>query len=97
MLLKCDPTDTEAGIRLLEDLTTNANQVQQQVLKEILIQNANTEYLNTFLDGHASEKLFKKNVPVVNYEDIVTYIERIANGDRSDIISAQPIIELITR
>ncbi|CAA3000051.1 indole-3-acetic acid-amido synthetase GH3.17 [Olea europaea var. sylvestris] len=96
MLLKCDPTDTEAGIRLLEDLTTNANQVQQQVLKEILIQNANTEYLNTFLDGHASEKLFKKNVPVVNYEDIVTYIERIANGDRSDIISAQPIIELIT-
>ncbi|KAL2547263.1 Indole-3-acetic acid-amido synthetase GH3.17 [Forsythia ovata] len=96
MLLTCDPTDTAAGMRLLEDLTTNANQVQQQVLKEILTQNANTEYLKAFLDGHATMNIFKNKVPVVNYEDIVPYIERIANGEPSDIISAQPITELLT-
>ncbi|KAL2519769.1 Indole-3-acetic acid-amido synthetase GH3.17 [Abeliophyllum distichum] len=96
MLLTCDPTDTAAGMRLLEDLTTNANQVQQQVLKEILTQNANTEYLKAFLDGHATKNIFKNKVPVVNYEDIVPYIDRIANGEPSDIISAQPITELLT-
>ncbi|KAH9752378.1 Indole-3-acetic acid-amido synthetase GH3.17 [Citrus sinensis] len=97
-----DPNDNEAGMKLLEDLTTNAYQIQLQVLKEILTRNAKTEYLKGYFNlniGHFDVdvlQVFKKNVPVVNYEDIKPYIERIANGEPSDIISAQPITEFLT-
>lgn len=97
MLPDYDPNDSEAGMKLLEELTANALQIQQQVLKEILSRNAKTEYLGGFLKGQFDEENFKKNVPVVNYDDIKPYIERIANGEPSEIISAQPITELLTR
>ncbi|XVF44365.1 hypothetical protein PTKIN_Ptkin02bG0114400 [Pterospermum kingtungense] len=42
------------------------------------------------------KELLKNKVPVVNYEDIKPHIERIANGDSSNIISAEPITELLT-
>ncbi|KAL5732354.1 hypothetical protein ACOSQ2_032046 [Xanthoceras sorbifolium] len=100
MLPDYDPNDSEAGMRLLEDLTTNAYQIQKQVLKGILTQNSQTEYLRGYLSGHCDddddEVVFKDKVPVVNYEDIKPYIERIANGEPSEIISAQPITELLT-
>ncbi|KAJ4850329.1 hypothetical protein Tsubulata_006739 [Turnera subulata] len=91
-----DPNDDEAGLKLLEDLTTNAHHIQQQVLEEILKKNAQTEYLRGFLNGRSDKEIFKEKVPVVNYEDIKAYIERIANGEPSNIISSQPIIELLT-
>ncbi|PIA31423.1 hypothetical protein AQUCO_04900016v1 [Aquilegia coerulea] len=96
MLLTCDPHDKEGGMKLIEDLTTNADQFQQQILNEIVTQNADTEYLAGFLDGHSDKEMFKKKVPIVNYDDIKPYIERIANGDPSSIISNQPISELLT-
>ncbi|XP_057492912.1 indole-3-acetic acid-amido synthetase GH3.17-like [Actinidia eriantha] len=96
MLLTCDPTNNEAGMKLLEYLTTDVKQIQEQVLDEILTQNANTDYLRGFLDCKTEKELFKKGVPVINYEDIKPYIERIANGEPSEIISAQPITELLT-
>ncbi|XP_042496284.1 indole-3-acetic acid-amido synthetase GH3.17-like isoform X2 [Macadamia integrifolia] len=99
MLLKsCDPNDREGSMKLVEDLTMNANQVQKQILHEILTQNADTEYLRGFLGSGDSfhRELFKKRVPIVNYDDIKPYIERIANGEPSQIISAQPISELLT-
>ncbi|KAE8686498.1 Indole-3-acetic acid-amido synthetase GH3.2 [Hibiscus syriacus] len=91
-----DPNDNEAGMKILEDLTKNVHQIQQLVLEEIITRNAHTEYLKGFLNGQCDMKVFKHNVPVVNYEDIKPYIERIANGDSSNIISAEPIIELLT-
>lgn len=97
MLPSYDPNDYEAGLKLLEDLTTNACEIQEQVLEEILQKNAQTEYLRSFLSGHSDKKNFKEKVPVVNYEDIKPCIERIANGEPSNIISAQPITELLTR
>uniref|UniRef100_A0A7N2L9U6 Indole-3-acetic acid-amido synthetase GH3.17-like n=1 Tax=Quercus lobata TaxID=97700 RepID=A0A7N2L9U6_QUELO len=96
MLPRYDPNDSETGMKLLEDLTTNACQLQQQVLEEIVKQNVQTEYLRSFLNGHSDKKLFKEKVPIVNYEDIKPYIERIANGESSEIISSQPITELLT-
>ncbi|KAF8390759.1 hypothetical protein HHK36_025286 [Tetracentron sinense] len=96
MLLSCDPNDKEGSMNLLEDLTRNANQAQQQILEEILTQNAHSEYLNGFLGGCSGKELFKKKVPIVNYEDIKPYIERVANGEPSEIISAKPISELLT-
>ncbi|XP_062110818.1 indole-3-acetic acid-amido synthetase GH3.17-like [Humulus lupulus] len=91
-----DPNDNEAGMKLLEDLTTNTHHFQQQALKEILSNNAATEYLSGFLNGHSDIKLFKDRVPIVKYEDIKPYIQRIANGEALNIISAQPITELLT-
>ncbi|XP_024031561.1 indole-3-acetic acid-amido synthetase GH3.17 [Morus notabilis] len=91
-----DPNDNEAGIKLLEELTTNADLVQQQVLEEILTTNSDTEYLSSFLNGHSDKQLFKTKLPIVDYQDIQPYIERIAHGDKSHIISAKPITELLT-
>ncbi|KAI4381319.1 hypothetical protein MLD38_007400 [Melastoma candidum] len=96
-MLPCfDPSDTESGLRLLEELTSDAARIQREVLKEILTRNASTDYLRGFMCGHVDEELFKERVPVVDYDDIKPYIEGIANGERSDIISAQPISELLT-
>ena len=97
MLFECDPNDSEAAIKLIENLTSNANRIQQQVLKEILTRNSNTEYLKCFLQGSTTQDLFKKRVPVVEYDQVKPYIDRIANGEPSNIISAQPITELLTR
>lgn len=96
MLPVFDPNDNEAGLKLLEDLTNNACQIQQQVLEEILNTNLQTEYLKSFLNGDSGKENFKNKVPIVNYEDIKPCIERIANGETSSIISAQPITELLT-
>ncbi|TQD78169.1 hypothetical protein C1H46_036241 [Malus baccata] len=96
MIPRYNPSDSEYGLKLLEDLTTNAYEVQQRVLEEILVKNAQTEYLKGFLNGHHDKKDFKNKVPVVNYEDVKPYIERIANGETSEIISAQKITELLT-
>ncbi|CAD5185768.1 unnamed protein product [Musa acuminata subsp. burmannicoides] len=92
----CDPNDLEGSTRLIEDLTANARQVQQQVLNEILTRNEGTEYLHGFLRGHKGRDLFKKKVPVVEYDQVKPYIDRLANGEPSQIISAQPISELLT-
>ncbi|KAE8730313.1 Indole-3-acetic acid-amido synthetase GH3.17 [Hibiscus syriacus] len=91
-----DPNDNEAGMKIIEDLTENVHQIQQLVLEEIITRNAHTEYLKGFLNGQCDMQVFKNKVPVVNYEDIKPYIERIANGDSVNIISAEPIIELLT-
>lgn len=97
MLYECDPNDGEAAIKLIENLTSSANQIQQQVLKEILTRNSDTEYLNCLLRGSTDQDLFKKSVPVVDYDQVKPYVDRIANGEPSNIICTQPITELLTR
>lgn len=74
-----------SDLTVLEELTSNAKQIQDDVLTEILKANANTEYLGRFLHGSSDKELFKKNVPVVSYEDVKPYIDRVANGEPSDI------------
>ncbi|CAH2036359.1 unnamed protein product [Thlaspi arvense] len=71
----------------LEELTWNAKQIQDNVLEEILRVSSNTEYLGRFLHGSSDKELFKKNVPVVSYDDVKPYIERVANGEPSDVIT----------
>ncbi|CAN6902433.1 unnamed protein product [Brassica oleracea] len=78
-------------LSVLEELTSNAKKIQDDVLTKILKANANTEYLSLFLEGSSDKELFKKNVPVVSYEDVKPYIDRVANGEPSDIISGEPI------
>lgn len=78
-------------MKVLEDLTSNAKQIQDDLLEDILACNANTEYLQRFLHGSSDKELFKKNIPIVTYKDVQPFIERVANGEPSDVISAQPI------
>eukprot|EP01018_Ginkgo_biloba_P003576 Gb_36596 [translate_table: standard] len=86
----------EAALQLIEYLTSNADRVQTQVLCEILRKNVETEYLKMVLRGRIDKLSFKQNVPIVTYEDIKPLINRIADGDSSNIISAEPITEWLT-
>ncbi|GMI67850.1 Gretchen Hagen 3.17 [Hibiscus trionum] len=81
----------EDGLKMIEEMTTNAEQIQDELLRGILRRNAGTEYLRRFLHGQADKQLFKKNVPIVSYEDLKPYIDRIANGETTDILLAEPI------
>lgn len=86
------------ALEFIEDVTSNADKVQKQVLAEILSRNANVEYLRRYgLDGRTDQERFKKLLPVVAYEDLQPYVERIANGDTSPILCSQPISEFLTR
>ncbi|EOA22983.1 hypothetical protein CARUB_v10003724mg, partial [Capsella rubella] len=91
MLPKFDPTNPIATMSLLEDVTTNAKKIQDSVLEAILSHNAQTEYLRGFLNGQLDKQSFKKSLPVVTYEDIKPYIDRIASGEPSDLICDRPI------
>nr|CAB3491666.1 unnamed protein product [Digitaria exilis] len=98
-----DPHDGPGSLQLIEDLTTHAGAIQRRVLSEILAMNAGTDYLRGFLvsgaEGRNADELaaaFKEGVPVVEYEDVKPYIERIANGAPSSLISSKTITELLT-
>ncbi|ESQ54550.1 hypothetical protein EUTSA_v10024696mg [Eutrema salsugineum] len=84
-------------LQLIEELTSNADQVQRRVLEEILTRNADVEYLRRHdLDGRTDRETFKNVMPVITYEDIQPEINRIANGDKSHILSIKPISEFLT-
>ncbi|KAL1357442.1 hypothetical protein HN51_009345 [Arachis hypogaea] len=85
------------ALQFIEEMTRNADAVQERVLAEILSRNAETEYLKRFkLGGATDRKTFKSKVPVITYEDVQPEIQRIANGDRSAILSSHPISEFLT-
>ncbi|XP_031476755.1 indole-3-acetic acid-amido synthetase GH3.6 [Nymphaea colorata] len=86
------------ALQYIEDVTNNANQVQARVLGEILSHNAQVEYLRRCgLDGRTADRQnFKNLLPVISYEDIKPDIDRIANGDKSPILSSYPISEFLT-
>ncbi|KAI4298528.1 hypothetical protein L6164_032076 [Bauhinia variegata] len=85
------------ALQCIEEMTRNADIVQDSVLAEILTRNADTEYLKRFKLGGATDRdTFKSKIPVITYEDVQPEIQRIANGDRSAILSAHPISEFLT-
>ncbi|KAL8117674.1 putative indole-3-acetic acid-amido synthetase GH3.1 [Apium graveolens] len=85
------------ALQFIEEMTKNADLVQEKVLEAILSRNAETEYLSKFdLKNATDRETYKSKVPVVNYEDLQPYIQRIANGDRSSILSSHPISEFLT-
>ncbi|KAJ8506747.1 hypothetical protein OPV22_007633 [Ensete ventricosum] len=76
-------------LEFIEEMTTKADEVQEKVLAEIMSQNGATEYLQRYkLGGATDRETFKSKVPMVTYEDLQPEIHRIANGDRSAILSA---------
>lgn len=90
--------DEGAILQHIEEITTHADQVQRRVLTEILSRNAHVEYLQQQgLDGCMDRMAFKNIVPVVSYENLKPYIDRIANGDSSPILCSEPVSEFLTR
>lgn len=86
------------ALQFIEEMTRNADAVQERVLAEILCRNAQTEYLKRFeLKGATDRETFKSRIPIITYENLQPAIQRIANGDRSPILSAHPISEFLTR
>ncbi|KAM7275198.1 hypothetical protein ACFE04_017064 [Oxalis oulophora] len=85
------------ALDFIEDVTSNADEVQKRVLAEILSRSANVEYLERYeLNGCLDRETYKKVIPVVTYEDIKQDINRIANGDTSPILTTTPISEFLT-
>ncbi|CAI9115053.1 OLC1v1015887C1 [Oldenlandia corymbosa var. corymbosa] len=79
-------------LEFLEEMTKNADEVQEKVLDEILSRNSGVEYLQRHgLNGQIERETFKKNMPVISYEDIMPDVTRVANGDKSQILCSQPI------
>ncbi|KAL5197957.1 hypothetical protein ABZP36_001469 [Zizania latifolia] len=84
-------------LRFIDEMTSNPDAVQERVLAEILGRNADTEYLRKCgLGGATDRATFRAKVPVVSYDDLQPYIQRIANGDRSPILSTHPVSEFLT-
>ncbi|KAJ7950353.1 Indole-3-acetic acid-amido synthetase GH3.3 [Quillaja saponaria] len=81
-------------LNFIEEITSNANEIQNRVLAEILSQNTNVEYLQRHgIDGRTDKETFKKLIPVIDYEYIKEDIDRIVNGDTSPILCSKPITE----
>ncbi|XP_031491852.1 probable indole-3-acetic acid-amido synthetase GH3.1 isoform X2 [Nymphaea colorata] len=85
-------------LEFIEEMTSHVDEVQKMVLDDILSTNANVEYLQRhgIFGRSIDRKTFKSKLPIIEYEDILPGIQRIANGDPSPIFSAQPISELLT-
>ncbi|KAK9690869.1 hypothetical protein RND81_09G159800 [Saponaria officinalis] len=82
--------------QFIEELTSNCDGVQGNVLAEILSRNAETEYLKRhgLPNDCIDRETFKSKVPLVTYDDIKPDIQRIYNGDFSPILCAEPVTEL---
>lgn len=88
----------EKALKELEKLTENADEVQEDLLREILRRNGETEYLNKYSLGCNDIMEFKRRVPVITYKGIRPYIQRIAcNGEDSSLITGHPITEMLCR
>lgn len=90
--------NNKRALEYIEEVTSNADEVQEKVLAQILSRSAHAEYLQRHgLDGRSDRSTFKKLMPVVTYEDLKPDIDRIANGDTSPILCSKPISEFLTR
>ncbi|KAH9318949.1 hypothetical protein KI387_020718, partial [Taxus chinensis] len=92
------PTENDRkALDFIEDVTIHADEVQARVLTEILTRNAHTEYLDRYdLASRSDRETFKKLLPVITYDDLLPDILRIANGDKSPILSSHPVSEFLT-
>ncbi|XP_055817154.1 jasmonoyl--L-amino acid synthetase JAR4-like [Solanum dulcamara] len=84
--------DPEEVIEEFEALTKEAGKVQEETLKKILEENGGTVYLQQWgLNGRIDPEAFKACVPLVTHKDLEPYIQRIADGDLSPVLTGKPI------
>ncbi|KAH9317066.1 hypothetical protein KI387_018835, partial [Taxus chinensis] len=79
-------------IEEFEAMTRDAERVQQETLKKIIESNSETEYMQKWgLNGRTDPQDFKSCVPLATHADFEPYIQRIADGDKSPLLTTQPI------
>ncbi|RID44873.1 hypothetical protein BRARA_I01638 [Brassica rapa] len=59
------------------------------------VKQIHNDYLRRHLHGSCDKELFKKNVPVVSYDDVKPYIQCFANGEPSNVICGKPITRFL--
>lgn len=80
------------SLRHLEKSSMNPMKENEELLKKILKNNANTEYGKRHDFAHIKTiEEFRKNVPISTYEDFAPYIERVKNGE-SNILTSSKIL-----
>lgn len=103
-----EDADGAAVLAWFEEVAENAGAVQAETLRRILEANLGTEYLQRWLGGVADgvgggmstaelEALFASAVPLASHADFEPYIRRIAAGDASPVLTADPITMLSLR
>ncbi|KAL0412142.1 UNVERIFIED_CONTAM: Jasmonoyl--L-amino acid synthetase JAR6 [Sesamum latifolium] len=93
-----DRLDTEAVIQEFEMMSMDAGRAQRETLKKILEDNGETEYLLKWgLNGRTDPDNFSACVPIVTHMDLEPYIQRIADGDKSSILTGKPISTISLR
>ncbi|KAJ9549196.1 hypothetical protein OSB04_021739 [Centaurea solstitialis] len=99
-----EATSTEDMICWFEEVAKNAGKVQMETLKKILELNHGVEYLEKWLggvdidvdkmDAEALQSLYTSMVPLASHADLEPYIQRIADGETSPLLTKQPITTL---
>ncbi|KAF3432019.1 hypothetical protein FNV43_RR26758 [Rhamnella rubrinervis] len=88
--------DEKVAMEQFEAMTKDAERVQRDVLKKILEENGSAEYLQKQgLNGRTDPESYKACVPIVTYNDLEPYIQRIADGDSSAILTGKPITYMV--
>lgn len=89
------------GVRVIEEfeaMTEDAERFQRETLKKILTENGCAEYLQGLgLNGRTDPESYKACVPLVTHKDLEPYIQRIADGDSSPILTVKPITTISLR
>lgn len=92
------PATDEEVMADLERTTRNVRDVQRETLRKILERNGHVEYLQRCgLNHRSDEAAFKACVPVSTFLDIQQDVDRIAAGDMSPILCADPITSFSLR
>ncbi|KAF3432023.1 hypothetical protein FNV43_RR26762 [Rhamnella rubrinervis] len=83
------------GLKVIEEfeaITKDAETFQRETLKKILTENGSAEYLQSLgLNGRTDPESYRACVPIVTYKDLEPYIQRIAGGEASPILTGEPI------
>ncbi|MBD1391169.1 GH3 auxin-responsive promoter family protein [Neiella sp. HB171785] len=76
-----------------EHTTLNAEQTQRNLLMTILERNKDTEYGKKYdFAAIKSPEQYRQTVPLVSYNDIQPYIDRMCNGEPNQLVAEQPIM-----
>lgn len=85
-------------IEEFEAITKDAERLQRETLRKILTENGGAEYLQGLgLNGRTDPESYKACVPLVAHKDLEPYIQRIADGDSSPILTGKPITTMSVR
>ncbi|EEE54131.1 jasmonoyl--L-amino acid synthetase GH3.3 [Oryza sativa Japonica Group] len=88
---RVDGVSGEAVIEEFERVTRDAANVQRETLRRILAENGGVEYLRGLgLAGATDPATFRARVPLATHADLEPYIDRIADGDASPVLTAKP-------